>query len=309
METKSPPGLQTERLLDMSNTITDIRRPSNTKEVLPLPLPLRYFEAEPWRGENQPLYAIRDEDERLHCDDGVAVRFEDFGTEYWRHGRVHRDGDRPALYIEYSNSIELPLGSAVREEESSLVTLAPGSEVYCVDGVIHREGGAAIVNHGGADTYVMEYWCRGRRHCSDGPAVTAASVQLWYYHGLLHREDGPACIRSDIAESTCYWYGRALSFDAGLSEDFPVDEPPALLVLHALATSEWCPDLQDIGISQMVARACTLMPALGLMKADMEPSAWELFRKAIEHYLRDPSRGAATSPDSLPLPDGFAEEP
>jgi hypothetical protein len=292
----------------MSNVITDIRRPPNTKEVLPLPLPLRYFEAEPWRGEGQPLYAIRDDDERLHCDDEVAVRFEDFGSEYWRHGRVHRDGDKPALYIEYSNSVQLALGSAVREDECSLVKLVPGSEVYCVDGVIHREGGAAIVNHGGADTYLMEYWHRGRRHCSYAPAVTTAYVQLWYYHGLLHREDGPACIRSDPAESTCYWYGRALSFDAGLSEDFPFDEPPALLVLHALASSEWCPGLEDFGISQLVSRACALMPELSLMKADMEMPEWEMFRKAIDAYLRGPSTCSSTPSDSLTLPDGLIEE-
>ncbi|EHL24145.1 hypothetical protein KYG_04175 [Acidovorax sp. NO-1] len=292
----------------MAKNTKNIYRPSNTKEMLPLPPPLRYFEAEPWRGENKPVYAKRDLDERLHCDDGVALRFVD-SSEYWRHGRVHKDGDRPALYIGDSNAVELTLGSAIRGDDGDSLYLAPSSEVYCVDGVIHRERGAAIVNHGDAESFCMEYWHRGRRHCADGVAVQTKYVQLWYYHGLLHREDGPACIRSDFEEATCYWYGRALSFDDGLVDDFPIDEPPSKLILHALALAQWCPDTEDHRVTQLVARACELMPELNLVRSDLDESEWLVFRNAINDYLRDPVEYVSRASDSFSLPDGLVEEP
>lgn len=294
----------------MDHTDNPIYHPANTSETLPLPLALRYFEAEPcWRSE-APEFALRDADERLHCDDGVAVQFEDGATEYWWHGRAHRERGLPAIYITDTNAIELPLGSSERYIVPDALRLNPGSEICCVDGLIHCDDGAAICNHGDEDTYCMEYWFRGRRHCSNGPAVETMEWELWYYHGLLHREDGPACKakRRKGSKHTCYWYGRKLAFDEPLAYDFPTDEPPPALVLHALAHSEFCPDFEDERVVSMIWRASTAMPELAVLVGVIDDATWESIRAAVWTFLHEPEKYRSQTSDTIPLPDGIGED-
>jgi hypothetical protein len=294
----------------MDHTTNAIYHPANTRETLPLPLALRYFESEPcWRTE-PPRFALRDSDERLHCDDGVAVQFEDFATEYWRHGRAHREDGLPAIYIQGSTAIELPLVSGARDINHGSLRLAPNTEICCVDGLIHSDDGAAIVNHGDSDTFRMEYWCRGRRHCADGVAVETSMEKIWFYHGLVHREDGPAyMLDSRLGELfVCYWYGRRFSFDKPLDYDFPADEPPPLLILHALAYSDSCPDFENVLVASMIARACELMPELSLLSGGVEDSEWESFRTTIWTFLHEPEKYQMRASDTLPLPAGIGED-
>ena len=295
----------------MDHMIKDIYHPADTRETLPLPIPLRYFEAEPsWRID-WPVFTVRDADERLHNEDDVAVRFDDFATEYWRHGRAHRDGGLPAIFIQETTATELILGSGVRADSPDFLCLLPNTEICCFDGLIHSVKNAALVNHGDSDTFRMEYWCRGRRHCADGVAVETAHEKLWYYHGLLHRADGPACTQTTrrSVRSTCYWYGRKLSFDAMLDDDFPADEPPPLLVLHALSNSESCPDFADGKVVNMIARTCKLMPELALLSSGVADSDWGGFKLRILEFLFDQEKYRARIEDTAPLPDGFSEEP
>ena len=294
----------------MSSTPYNIHHPANTCEKLPLPRPLRYFEAEPdWYPES-PSLEVRDSNGRLHNEHEVAIRFADGATGYWRHGRAHRDNGKPAIYITEVNSVQLFLESATRDPDLDCVYLLPHSEIRCVDGLIHNDFGAAIVNHGDETTYCMEYWCRGRRHCADGPAVQTSNQELWYYHGLLHREDGPA-FKSKTrngAELACYWYGRKLAFDEWLDEDFPADEPPPLLVLHALANSESGPDFDDEKVVSMIARTCKLMPELNLLAYGVGVFDWEMFKGRIQTFLHEPAKYRWPNSDTLALPEGIGDD-
>ncbi|WP_289242006.1 hypothetical protein [Delftia sp.] len=82
-----------------------------------------------------------------------------------------------------------------------------------------------------------------------------------------------------------------------------------MLILHALASSHWCPDTDDFRVAQLVARACELMPGLNMMHTGLDESDWAMFRAAINDYLRDPEKYAARASGSLSLPDGLVEEP
>ena len=294
----------------MDDTIKDIYHPANTKEKLPLPLPMRYFEAEPsWRSE-LPDKEHRDGDERLHREGGLAIQFKDGATEYWRHGRAHREGGLPAIHIQESTAIVLPFDSGMRNDSPIVLSLLPNSEICCYDGLIHSVKNAAIENHADSDSYRVEYWCRGRRHCADGFAVKTSREELWYYHGLLHREDGPACIlKSRQGEQfTCYWYGRKLAFDESLDDDFPVDEPPPLLVLYALLYSESHPDLDDGKVLAMIARTWELMPELALLAHHVDDSDWAVFKSTIREFLFDRETHQNRIVDTNPLPAGFSED-
>lgn len=294
----------------MDHTNNPIYHPANTRETLPLPLRLRYFESEPCSLTEIPQFALRDADERLHCDDGVAVQFEDGATGYWRNGRAHRENGLPALYITDTNAIQLPLGSGERGNVPDVLQLNPGAEICCVDGLIHCDDGAAIRNHGDEDTYCMEYWCHGRRHRSNGPAVETMRGELWYYHGLIHREDGPACKANHRhgSEHTCYWYGRKLAFDELLAENFPTDEPPPVLVLHALANSESCPDLEDDRVVSLIGRASAVMPELAVLAGVMDEATWEPIRAAVWTFIHEPEKFLTQSSNVIPLPDGIGED-
>lgn len=294
----------------MDHTNNPIYHPANTRETLPLPLAMRYFEAEPcWRNE-LPTKALRNADERLHCDDDFAVLFEDCAFEYWCNGRAHRSNGLPAIHITETTAIELPLGSSVRDITPDTLRLSPHSDICCVDGLIHCDDGAAIVNHGDEDTNCMEYWCRGRRHRSDGPAVETMQETLWYYHGLLHCEDGPAYTVTSrhSEEHACYWYGRKLSFDESLDDDFPSDEPPPLLVLHALANSESCPDLEDDRVVSMIGRASAVMPELAVLACVVDDATWEPMRAAVWTFLHEPESYSSQACLVIPLPDGIGED-
>ena len=41
---------------------------------------------------------------------------------------------------------------------------------------------------------------KGKLHREDGPALIRSDVKLWYINGKLHREDGPAVIFPDSSQ-------------------------------------------------------------------------------------------------------------
>src|SRR5215471_9137198 len=52
----------------------------------------------------------------------------------------------------------------------------------------HRADGPAVERSDGT----QEWWWHGVRHREDGPAVVMPMGKRWYRHGRLHRYDGPA---------------------------------------------------------------------------------------------------------------------
>ncbi len=60
------------------------------------------------------------------------------------------------------------------------------------------------------DTGKIEYYCDGKLHREDSPAVICKGYQdleIYYKHGLIHREDGPAIItNSNKNNFKLEWY-------------------------------------------------------------------------------------------------------
>ena len=73
-------------------------------------------------------------------------------------------------------------------------TLDFGATVwYNAEGLIHKEGGPAIVHSDGT-----KFWyVNGRLHRKNGPAIVRTDGHKeWWLNGRQHKEDGPAVIRS-----------------------------------------------------------------------------------------------------------------
>jgi hypothetical protein len=110
----------------------------------------------------QPHLECRDEEGRLHRQDGPARILADGTVEWWWQGRRHRD-DGPALIT----------GDGV---------------MYWLRGYkLHRHEGPAVV----APSGLAEYWRYGRLHRKDGPAVSSPGNGLreWWLEGDLVRSE------------------------------------------------------------------------------------------------------------------------
>ena len=103
----------------------------------------------------------RDEEGRLHREDGPARVFGSGREEWYRHGKLHRE-DGPA------------------------VVHANGSVKWYRDGVRHRDDGPACVYVNGT-----EKWYRhGLRHRDDGPAASYPDGRrIWFVDGRRVREE------------------------------------------------------------------------------------------------------------------------
>ena len=116
-----------------------------------------------------------DGDESIHyikengvynCDYEPAVITEEKTMEWYKKGKLHRDG-APAVI--YKN----------------------GSEEWWNEGVLHRENGPAVIEIGES----KEWYHHGELHRLDGPAIEYDDGgKEWWIEGELHREKGPAII-------------------------------------------------------------------------------------------------------------------
>lgn len=289
----------------MSKTpVQDIYFPNNRGKSLVLPIPSRYFEAEPWRNSAREI-ELRDVDERLHGDGVPAVRFDDGGEEWWWHGRAHKDGDEPAIQISVSNTVSVDIGRSSNGGGKERLRLLENTVVWCCDGLIHRDEGAAIQNHGDEDSYRLEFWCRGRRHNSSGAAYINSEEKRWYYHGLLHREDGPAVqpMMTNNKFGDWFWYGHLLEFGYRLDKDFPFDEPPPEFFLSALADSWTGPNLEFAAVAHVIEMCCAAMPKLRILLEICNPQTdWERISQEIRDFLANSGKPCESVGEVYALP-------
>lgn len=104
------------------------------------------------------------------------------GNKAWRdsEGRIHRDGDLPAIIYANGRKEWYQKGKLYREGDKPAIIYSNGKkEWFNTKEAHHREGGPAIIYPDGGET--------------------------WYRHGKLHRDikDGPAIIRSNGENE--YW--------------------------------------------------------------------------------------------------------
>lgn len=141
-------------------------------------------------------------------DDGIG------GKRVWyRHGRRHRDGGRPALESLDGYDHEWWVDGK-RHRDGDLPAVVHGStSTYGYDyewyfeGKRHRDGGLPAVERAGNGD--REWWVRGKRHRDGGlPAVEKASNggREWWVRGKLHRDGGlPAVVVGDIPHYWQWW--------------------------------------------------------------------------------------------------------
>ena len=113
----------------------------------------------------------------------------------------------------------------------------------------------------GDGSFYHEYWCDGRMHNSDGPAIQTENLGFWFYHGLVHREDGPAIVSTIPSKSntTWVWYGHVLVHGGKLMSGFPFENPPATYLLQALLSVDHSPDIVA-SLPLMLPHVIELMP-------------------------------------------------
>jgi len=114
-------------------------------------------------------------------------------------GDLHRE-DGPARIIYFSKSDDL---LDIRMEE------------WAINGELHRARAPAVTMYdNNGDVNLQEFWKHGKLDRFSGPAVklyreAKLTKELWYRHGVLHREYDPAVIvRGDTPgkyEKAEYW--------------------------------------------------------------------------------------------------------
>ena len=125
---------------------------------------------------------------KLHRDDGPAIQGPNV-EDYYLYGDQYTKYD----YHRYcrNESIE----SDITDAGGKVVTKEDGTKIwYDADGKYHRDGGPAVIYpksirrpNGGTMWYQ-----HGQLHRDDGPAEDEGVYKAWYQHGKQHRDDGPA---------------------------------------------------------------------------------------------------------------------
>lgn len=107
------------------------------------------------------LREYRNDENKLHCENGPAVEYCTGNKSWYVNGKRHRL-DGPA--IEHENG-----------------------ESWYVNGKRHRVDGPAVVHNGNG---YESWWLNGKHHRDNGPAVLYANGNKeWWYHGK--RMPGP----------------------------------------------------------------------------------------------------------------------
>jgi hypothetical protein len=75
---------------------------------------------------------------------------------------------------------------------------------FDVSGERHNEHGPSIINSSGTKIWFIH----GKIHREDGPALMASLGEIWYYQGMIHRLNGPAENSREINELCYYIYDK-----------------------------------------------------------------------------------------------------
>jgi hypothetical protein len=126
------------------------------------------------------------------------------GTLVWcQNGKIHRDGDRPAI-IRKGKFEQITLDGRTPRNWHPPDGYEPDECYEWYDhGVLHRDHGRpALIWHDGS----MAWYVHGKIHRDgDQPAIEYSDgTREWYINGVIHRDgDRPA---AEYPNGTCYWY-------------------------------------------------------------------------------------------------------
>jgi hypothetical protein len=112
---------------------------------------------------------------QLHRIDGPAVEYVDGEKQWWVNGKLHRDGDLPAVIkyedgkLSYEGWFENGLEHRIGSPSSIFYTdgIKPNT-FWRVNGENHRDGDLPAVER--YSDYIFEWWINGKFHRETGPA-------------------------------------------------------------------------------------------------------------------------------------------
>lgn len=224
---------------------------------------------------------------KFHCDSGPAVEFPGGDREWWLNGELHRDGDEPAIEIVDSGSKTMWPYPMSGFRAVQFFRLLPGAKVWAKDGYAHRDEGPTVNMPITAEERYLEYWREGRLHNATGPAVVSRSFEVYYYHGLPHRADGPAELLEDgaVQRRNWFWYGQLLVGMGEVVPSFPFNDPPVEYLLKALLDANFSDRLVEF-LSLISKRVGALMPDFQQHIASCcDEISWALFQGHIRNAL------------------------
>ena len=160
-------------------------------------------------------------DGRLHrADDKPAVEYPNGDCEWWVDGVQHRDGDKPAIISQFTETYYKR--GLIHRIENPAVIYKNGRKEWMVGGVLHRDDDKPAVVDSNGD---CEWWVNGKRHRNHFPAIIKRNGDKHYY------EDGKL-LRIEREDETVEWYNYA-----GLHRD---NDLPARV--YRDRTAEWWVD-------------------------------------------------------------------
>ena len=152
-------------------------------------------------------------DGKLHRDgDEPAVIWSNGTKEYYKNGKSHRDGDKPAVIWSDGAKWYYKNGKLHRDGDEPAVINSDGTIKYFKTGKLHRDGDKPAIDSNG----YKEYFKNGKCH-RDGvkPAIEHTDESKWYYkNGVKYTKEQVEKmeeIRTRIVNRTLkrcarYWY-------------------------------------------------------------------------------------------------------
>jgi len=134
-----------------------------------------------------PAYEVETYDENK-----IKIIIDFIGSFYFKHKKLHRDDDMPA--VEYDNGTLhwYKYGKLHREDDKPAIVDNEGGKEWWYGGRRHREDDKPAVTYYQGE----EWWVYGARHREDDkPAIITDSTEEWWVGGFMHRENKPAVIR------------------------------------------------------------------------------------------------------------------
>lgn len=124
----------------------------------------------------------------------MEVRDKEGNVEFQLDGKLHRDGDLPAVIKANGDRHWYQHDELHRGGDKPAIEMADGTLHYFKNGVSHRAGGKPTTVYG---TGATEYRVKGVRHREGGlPTQVDADGNgtMWHRRGKLHRDDGPSLV-------------------------------------------------------------------------------------------------------------------
>ena len=123
---------------------------------------------------------------RLHSENDFPALEEDNYMAWYRDGKLHREGDRPA------------------------VICLDGSRYWFINGKLHRDGDLPAIEF----VHLYKQWYKnGKLHRELGPAVEwSKGEKHWYVNGKLHRKLGLPAVERTTGEKE--WWIEGVNITA-----------------------------------------------------------------------------------------------